>query len=212
MNILLVEDHTMFRESLANVLRQQQDMNVVGEAGSVEEAVTLVEQKQPDVVLMDYGLPDGNGVEATRLILERKPDTKIVFVTEYESKEFLFNAIRNGAKGYLLKNLPISKLISSIRALDRNEAPISRKMTAYIVEEFSRTKPANDPVYNEISELTLRELQILRELATNPTNDEISRKLYLSGSTVKNNVHNILVKLGLKNRREAAIFARTRNL
>lgn len=208
MRILIVDDHILFREGLAGLLRSQPDMDVVGECGSVQEAVELARQHQPQVILMDYSLPDGTGLDATRAILAEHPQMQIIFLTVHDNDDRLITAMRSGAKGYLLKNLSVTKLLASLRALERGEAAISRTMMARILEEFAQSLPASGPSPSPLTELTTREIEVLSELADGITNNEIAGRLFISENTVKNHIHNILNKLNLQNRREAIEFAR----
>jgi len=213
MDVLIVDDHILFREGLVNLLNAQPDIRVVGEAGSVHETIQMIDKLHPDIILMDVTLPDGTGLDATQAILARQPDAKIVFLTVHEDDNRLFAAIRSGAKGYLLKNVPVSKLLSFLRGVSEGRAALSADMTSRILEEFSRMgnrSAAHSP--SEIDRLTEREVEILRELATGATNREIASQLIISENTVKNHVRNILSKLNLKNRREVARFARQQGL
>ena len=212
MRILIVDDHILFREGLVGLLRSQSDMQVVGECGSVQEAIELTHELKPEVILMDFSLPDGTGLDATRSILVRHPDVQIVFLTVHDNDERLISAMRAGAKGYLLKNLSVSKLLASLRALERGEAAISRTMMARILEEFSQNGPVNSASPSPLVGLTSREIEVLQELTDGITNQEIAVRLYISENTVKNHIHNILEKLGLGNRREAIEFARKNGL
>ncbi|TFH35061.1 MAG: response regulator transcription factor [Anaerolineales bacterium] len=206
--IVIVDDHALFREGLASILKVEPDLEVSGLAGSVQEAVELVRRLKPDIVLMDFSLPDGTGVDATRLVLKEYPDCKIIFLTMSASDEYLFSAIRSGAKGYLLKNMSPSKLVTTIRSVQQGESALSRSMTLRLMEELSRTKeaePFNDP---SLADLTRREGDVLRELVGGGSNREIAARLYLSENTIKYHVHSILSKLNLPDRRAAAEFAR----
>lgn len=207
-NLVIVDDHALFREGLASILRLEEDIEVAGLAGSVEEAVEVVRELKPEIVLMDFSLPDGNGADATRLVLAEHPECKIIFLTMSEQDESLFAAIRSGAKGYLLKNLSPSKLIASIRAVQQGESALSRTMTLRLMDELSRTKAPDRVSSAVLDELTPREIDVLRELTAGLTNREIADQLVISQNTVKYHVHSILDKLNLTNRREAAEFAR----
>ena len=212
MRVLIVDDHILFREGLAGLLRSQTDMEVCGECGTVREAISLAAQEKPRVILMDFSLPDGTGLEATRAILAVLPSTQIIFLTVHDNDERLISAMRAGAKGYLLKNLSVSKLLASLRALERGEAAISRIMMARILDEFAQSTPTGVSAPSPLVELTSREIEVLQELADGITNQEIAKRLFISENTVKNHIHNILEKLNLGNRREAIVFARKNGL
>lgn len=212
MKVLIVDDHILFREGLAGLLRSQADMEVVGECGSVQEAVESAQTAQPDVILMDFSLPDGTGLDATRSILTIMPDVSIIFLTVHDNDERLISAMRSGAKGYLLKNLSVNKLLASLRALERGEAAISRTMMARILEEFAQSESITEPAPSPLVGLTSREIEVLQELSYGITNQEIANRLYISENTVKNHIHNILEKLNINNRREAIEFARKHGL
>jgi DNA-binding NarL/FixJ family response regulator len=212
MRVFIVDDHVLFREGLVSLLETQPDITVAGEAGSVSEAIGMARELEPDLILMDFGLPDGTGLEATQAILAEQPEAKIVFLTVHEQDDRLFAAIRSGAKGYLLKNVPVSKLLDYLRGVERGEAAVSPAMTSHILEEFARLGSGPDPGPAELSELTTREVEVLQEVARGATNREIADRLCISENTVKNHMGNILAKLNLRNRREAAGFARRHGL
>jgi len=205
--ILVVDDHPLFRSGLVSLLNGQPDFLVVGVAGTLEESVNKTLELKPDLVLMDFILPDGDGLEATQIILALRPETRIVFLTIHETDELLFSAIRSGAKGYLLKNISVKKMLQLLRGLSSGEAAITLKMASRILEEFARQEwrtPEGDPAFEQ---LTTRELEILKIIASGATNREIAARLFISENTVKNHVHSILEKLKLHNRREAAYLA-----
>lgn len=212
MRVLIVDDHILFREGLVGLLRAQPDIEVVGECGSVHDAIAHTLALKPDIVLMDFSLPDGNGLEATHAILSDLPETKIIFLTVHDDDERMISAIRSGARGYLLKNLSVTKLLASLRALERGEAAISRTMMARVLEEFAHSTPPPAIEASPLVGLTSREIEVLQELADSITNQEIATRLYISENTVKNHIHNILEKLKLSNRREAIEFARKNGL
>lgn len=208
MKLLLVDDHILFREGLAAIIGREPDIQIVGLGGNVQEAIQLAGREKPDVVLMDFGLPDGTGADATRQILKERPDCKIVFLTMSEQDEDLLEAIRSGAKGYLLKNMSPSKLVAALRAVYQGESAISRSMTLRLMDELTRTKASTQPPVDlSVGNLTPREIDVLREMATGITNLEIGRRLFLSENTVKYHVHSILQKLDLNDRKAATKFA-----
>jgi DNA-binding NarL/FixJ family response regulator len=211
--ILVVDDHILFREGLTSLINSQPDFTVVGEASTVADAIRLAQELSPEIILMDYGLPDGTGVEAAQAVLSTNPQIKIVFLTIHDNDSFLFEAIRSGARGYLLKNMPVSKLMAALRALERDEAAISRQMAARIMQEFARLSKTGGMVSDAaLTTLTRRELEVLIALASGASNEEIAGRMFISVSTVKNHIHNILEKLNLKNRRELAHFAERHGL
>jgi DNA-binding NarL/FixJ family response regulator len=209
-SVLIVDDQILFRQGLVGLLNSQPDFTVVGEAGSVEEATALNRRLRPHLILMDFSLPDGTGLDAIRAIMPAFPETKIVILTVHEEDERLFAAIRCGAKGYLLKNIRIEKLLAYLRGVTQGEVALTPDMVARVVDAFARGPQAPDD--DSCSELTPREQEILAALAQDATNSEIARRFVISENTVKNHVHNILAKLGLRNRREAMQYARQRVL
>jgi DNA-binding NarL/FixJ family response regulator len=205
-----VDDHVILRDGIVSILEAEPDFEVLGAAGSVAGALEAVRTHRPDLVLMDYGLPDGTGLEATREILASYPDTNVVLLTVHEEDDLLFEAVRSGAKGYLLKNISAKVMLARLRGLSQGEVAISPTQTRRILTEFARTPK---PIRNgAIEQLTPREVEILRELARGASNQEIADRLYISINTVKNHVHNVLEKLGVDNRREAAKLAVERGL
>jgi DNA-binding NarL/FixJ family response regulator len=211
-DILLVDDHVLFRESLASLLAGQPDMKVAGQAGSVQEAIKLARKLQPHIILMDISLPDGTGLEATRAILAERPGTRIVFLTVHEEDEQLFAAIRAGAKGYLNKNVRPGELLKRLRDVARDEAGISPAIARRILEEFSRTPAPSPAPHTNGADLSAREIEIVRELARGATNREIARKLVISENTVRNHVSSVLSKLHLRSRRDIADYVREHGL
>jgi len=210
--VLVVDDHIMFREGVISLFRSTNDFIVVGEAGSVKQGIESAVFLKPDIILMDFKLPDGTGLEATQAILSELQDCSIVFLTANEEDQTLFAAIRAGAKGYLPKSMAGSDLVSSLRALERNEMALPRKMSSRIVEEFSHINHENSNYDKLFTQLTTRELDILGALQTGLSNIEIAERLFISENTVKHHLHNIMNKLGIKNRREAIKIARKAGL
>lgn len=202
MRILLVEDHILFQESLGRLLDAQSDMTVVGGATSMVDAVMKARQLKPDVILMDFTLPDGTGLEATQKILAELPATKIIFLTIHEEDEKIFEAIRHGAQGYLPKNVTSSSLLGYLRGLERGEVAIQPEFTARILKEFANLPPREDMIDEASARLTVRQREILKELKTGATNRQIAARLVISEQTVKNHVSRVLKKLNIKSRHE----------
>lgn len=205
-SILVIDDHVLFRDGLISLFQSTPEFRVVGQAGTVKEGVEQAFHHRPDIILMDFSLPDGTGLDATQAILDELPNCKIIFLTVFETDENLLTAIRLGAKGYMLKNVSSSSLIASLHALAQGEIAMSRKMMSRVLE-YSRSMPAA-PASSLIDKLSPREIDILNELQDGASNTEIAQKLYLAENTVKHHIHNILEKLGVENRRQAGVIAK----
>ena len=204
MRVLIVDDHILLRGGIVNLLDSQPDIDVVGQAGTVEETIDLVDRLRPEIILMDFSLPDGTGLDATKAILARHPDIKIVFLTVHAEDEKLFEAIRAGAKGYLLKNVQPKELVAFLHGVDQGETALTPAMVSRLVEEYARvTAPTNERPAT-LDAISAREWEVMSLIATGATNREIAVQLVISENTVKNHVRNILAKLNLKNRREIA--------
>jgi DNA-binding NarL/FixJ family response regulator len=206
--ILCVDDRALFRRSIAELIDQQDGFTVVGEAENGLEAVEKANALKPDLIIMDVEMPVMNGVEATRLIREQQPGIKIVMLTVSESDEHLFEAIRFGAQGYLLKDLRPEELYDLVRAVMRDEAALSPAVAGRLLGQIRdggmRSQvPDSKP---EAPELTRRELEVLRLVADGLSNKEIATSLFITEGTVKNHVHNALEKLQLENRTQAAAY------
>jgi DNA-binding NarL/FixJ family response regulator len=203
--VLLVDDHEVVRLGLITLMQDRPDLAVVGEAGSAAEALRLVEQLRPDVVLMDIRMPGQSGLEATRQIAERFPQTKVVVLTSYADDELVVRAIRAGAVGYVLKQVGNEELLRAIAAAARGEALLDSATTARLLARVRVVEAqAEAEVFRSLSE---RELEVLAEVARGKTNAEIGRTLNLSEKTVRNYLSSVLEKLGLSNRIELATFA-----
>jgi DNA-binding NarL/FixJ family response regulator len=211
--LLLVDDHVLFREGLISLIAPQPDLCVIGQAGTAQEAIDAARQLHPDIILMDFTLLDGTGLEATLAILAERPETKIIFLTVHEDNETLFAAIRAGAVGYLFKNTRSAELLKRLRAVARGEAGISPAIALRILDEFSKTTASATSGDQPASiELTAREIEVIRELAKGASNRDIASRLVISENTVKNHVRNVLAKLHLRNRREVAEYAQRHRL
>ena len=209
-SVLVVDDHVLFREGLVSLFQSTPDFHVVDQAGTVMEGVEKAFCHKPNIILMDFSLPDGTGLEATKAILDELPNCKIIFLTVYETDENLMEAVHLGAMGYLLKNVSGSSLLASLRALANGEIAMSRKMMSRVVG-YSRSAPPI-PDSNILDKLSPREVEVLLMLQNDASNAEIAEKLYLSENTVKHHVHSILEKLDVSNRRQASQIAQKMGL
>lgn len=206
--VLLVDDHTLFRSGIRLLLQAQPDFEIVGEAADGLDAVKRARQLQPDVVLLDLNLPGLSGLEALPLIGEDAPNSAVLVLTVSEEAQELVAALQAGARGYLLKNIDADVLTSSIRKAARGEDVIAEAMTAKLVAQVrNRTAPPAATSNGEREKLTPREREILQSLARGESNKEIARRFDLAESTVKIHVQNILKKLHLNSRVQAAVFA-----
>lgn len=204
--MLLADDHALFREGLVSLLRTR-DIKVVGEASDGSEAVALARELRPDVVLMDLTMPGVGGLEATRLIKAELPEIKVVILTVSEADADLFEAIRSGAHGYLVKSMPSSDFFDLLEALDRGEAPLSRGLAGKIVRYLAAGGPQGAEAV-----LTPREDEVLRLVAEGRTNRAIAEELSVTDATVKFHMGNILEKLHLQNRAQVVAFAHRHGL
>jgi DNA-binding NarL/FixJ family response regulator len=207
LRILLVDDHVLFRKGLAALLAPRQDMEVVGEAGDGLEAIARARETVPDVILMDIHMPECDGLEAVRIIKREMPHVHIIMLTVSDDDHDLFAAIKNGAEGYLLKNLEPYQLFDMLKGVRRGEAPISGTLAAKILQEFRQPdqKMARKPEVRD--ELTPREIEVLERVVEGSTNKEIAAALVIAENTVKIHLRNILEKLHLQNRIQAAVYA-----
>ena len=205
--ILLADDHALFREGLRSLLEDQDDVEIVGEAEDGLEAIRLVSQLNPGIVLMDINMPVVNGVEATRTILRENKQVDIIILTMYPQDEHVFEALKAGAKAYLLKDTRSRKLLDVIRSVSKGQAVIDAEMTARLLNEFRRLSDQNEPKPARIEELTDQERKILTFVADGASNKDIALELNLSERTIKNYLSVIFQKLQVNNRTEAAIRA-----
>lgn len=207
MRILLVDDHVLFRKGVAALLAPRQDMQVVGEAGDGLEAIEAARRLMPDVILMDIGMPNCDGLAATRCIKREMPHVKIIMLTVSDDDQHLFEAIKCGAQGYLLKNLEPDQLHNMLESISRGEAPLSGVIAARILKEFTQSDSGTVRDAELVDQLTPREIEILELVVDGKTNREIASALVISENTVKIHLRNILEKLHLQNRIQAAVYA-----
>lgn len=207
MRVLLADDHALFRAGIASLLRAW-GMEIVGQAANGLEAIELTRRLKPELVLMDVTMSPCNGLEATRAIKAERPEVKVVIVTVSEDEQDLFEAIKSGAEGYLLKGMSEEELNATLTRISDGEPALSPGLAAKILDEFARMARdgAGRPVGPE-DELTDREREVLRLVAEGATNREIASRLYVSENTVGFHMKHILAKLHLKNRAQAAVFA-----
>lgn len=212
--VLLADDHLLFREGLAKILASQPDFEVVGEASDGLEAIIKAKQLLPDLILMDVSMPVCDGLEATQRIKKDLPEVTIVMLTVNDDNENVFEAIRNGAQGYLLKSINSQEMIASMRGAVRGEAAMTRTLGGRMLVEFRRISQKNAvavPSESFVS-LTMREQEVLELVAQGATNKEIASTLSVSIHTVKSHIRKILAKLHLEKRQEAALYAKREGL
>lgn len=205
--LLLCDDHAMFRQGLRSILETEDDVRIIGEASTGREAVRYALETKPDVVLMDIQMPELDGVAATKAILAEDPDIRVIILTMYRQDRYVFEAIKVGARGYMLKDSDAGDLISAIRRVAAGETLLNAEMAASILEEFRKTDQLPSHPEHRIRELTDREEEILRHLAQGATNQEIADSLDVSEKTVRNRLSEIFSKLRLNNRTQAALYA-----
>ncbi len=209
--VLIVDDQALFREGLNTILSVHEEFQVIGEAANGEEALRLAVQLQPQVILMDLRMPIMDGVRATQLISSQAPNCKVIVLTTFDDDESIFDGLRAGAVGYLLKDVASEKLFEAIRATARGEYFLLPSVTAKVMAEFSRISQAKPKIDELLIEpLSSREIEILKCIALGDSNKQIAEKLFIAEGTVKNHVTNILSKLSVKDRAQAVI--RSKNL
>lgn len=212
--VLLVDDQALFREGLNTLLSLQRDIVIVGEAGNGQEALDAAADLRPDVILMDLRMPILDGVAATRRLKELAHPARVIVLTTFDDDETIFDGLRAGAVGYLLKDVSSEKLIEAIRAAARGESFLQPSIAAKVLAEFNRLEDRAPvkPLADLVEPLSDRELEILQQVAAGDSNKEIAARLFITEGTVKNHVTNILGKLGVRDRTQAALRAREMGL
>jgi DNA-binding NarL/FixJ family response regulator len=210
--LLLADDQPLMRAGFRMILEETDDIDIVGEARDGAEAVRLTGELKPDVILMDVRMPGVDGIEATRQIVARDAAARVLILTTFDLDEYAFSALRAGASGFVLKDVPLDELARAIRSVASGDAVVSPRITRRLLDVYAARLPglsgaAAGPVHAALGQLTPREQEVLLEVATGLSNTEIARKLVVSEATVKTHVGSILAKLDLRNRVQAVIFA-----
>src|ERR1039458_1996701 len=205
--VVLVDDQALIRTGFKMILETEDDIEVVGEASDGEQAISMARSVRPDVVLMDVQMPTMDGLEATgRIVRDANIPSRIVILTTFERDDYIFEALRAGASGFLLKNAPSQELVHSVRRVAAGDALLAPSVTRKVIEGFIR-RPAQRSNEVELRRLTERETEILRLLATGKSNSELATHLFVGEGTIKTHVSSVLTKLGLRDRMQAVIFA-----
>jgi DNA-binding NarL/FixJ family response regulator len=208
LRVLIVDDHALFRRGLQMVLRQESDIDVVGEAADGHEAVEKAQELMPDVVLMDVRMPGQSGIKATEEIKDNLPHAKVLMLTISDEEADLYDAIKAGASGYLLKEISIDEVAEAVRSVWAGQSRISPSMASKLLTEFAAmSKRADERQQVPAPRLTDREMEVLKLVAQGMNNRDIAKELFISENTVKNHIRNILEKLHLHSRMEAVVYA-----
>ncbi len=208
--ILIADDQELLRQSLEIVLGSRENMALTGSVENGMEVLDSVQQEMPDVILMDIRMPKMDGVQCTKVIKERYPQIKIIILTTFDDDEYVFNALKNGASGYLLKGVSVDELVSAVETVYDGQAMINPDIAATVLRLFSRMAQSDYSIQiqrNQVEELTRSEWKIVEQVGNGLSNKEIAQKLNLSENTVKNYLSNILSKLNLRDRTQLAIWA-----
>ncbi|HEX3278603.1 MAG TPA: response regulator transcription factor [Thermoleophilaceae bacterium] len=207
--VLLVDDQALIRAGFRMILEAEEDIEVVGECADGTQAIDSVARLKPDVVLMDIRMPEMDGIEATRRIVERDgdPPVRVLMLTTFDLDEYVYDALRSGASGFLLKDVPADQLVAGIRMIAAGEALLAPSVTRRLIAEFSRTAPGRAEAPPALDELTPRELEVFKLLARGLSNAELAEELVVSETTVKTHVARVLMKLGVRDRVQAVVLA-----
>jgi len=209
LGVLIVDDQALVRAGFRMILEAEEDVEVVGEAADGREAVAEARRLKPDVVLMDVRMPDVDGIEATRrLLADDESGAKIVMLTTFDMDEYVYDALRAGASGFLLKDVPPEQLVAGIRAVANGDALLAPSVTRRVIEEFVRRPPSSARTLPAaLEELTARELEVLKAIARGRANAEIAKELFVSETTVKTHVAHVLTKLNVRDRVQVVVLA-----
>jgi DNA-binding NarL/FixJ family response regulator len=209
LRVLLVDDQALIRAGFRMILEAEEDLEVVGECADGTQAIDSVARLKPDVVLMDIRMPEMDGIEATRRIVERDGESpvRVLMLTTFDLDEYVYDALRAGASGFLLKDVPADQLVAGIRMIAQGEALLAPSVTRRLISEFSRSAPARAETPVALDELTPRELEVFKLLARGMSNAELANELVVSETTVKTHVARVLMKLGVRDRVQAVVLA-----
>jgi DNA-binding NarL/FixJ family response regulator len=207
--VVIADDQALVRAGFKMILEAEPEIDVVGEAEDGVEAVELIKQLKPDVALMDIRMPRLNGLEATREIVNGGTDapTRVLMLTTFDLNEYVYEALRAGASGFLLKDVPADQLVAGIQVVARGEALLAPSITRRLIEEFARNQPIDRTPPKEVDELTAREMEVFKLIARGMSNAEVAAELIVSETTVKTHVARILMKLHLRDRVQAVVYA-----
>ena len=205
--VLIADDQALVRGGFRLILDTQKDIEVVGEAADGHEALALARELEPDVVLMDVRMPNLDGIGATRRILELGGDTKVLMLTTFDLDEYVYEALRAGASGFLLKDVPPEQLVGAIHVVAQGEALLAPSVTRRVIEEFTKRPLQREGMPDEVADLTAREVEVLQLIAKGLSNAEIAKELYVSETTVKTHVAHVLTKLSVRDRVQAVVLA-----
>ncbi len=205
--VLIADDQAMVRAGFRSLLTGEADIAVVAEAVDGESAIAAVREHGPDVVLMDIRMPVLDGIAATRQLVAEGSRSRVLVLTTFDLDEYVFDALRAGASGFLLKDATAEELVAAVRTIAAGEALLDPAVTRRVVDAFTRTQPPHRPLTPELSRLTNREVQVLRLVARGMSNSEIARELVVSDATAKTHVSNVLSKLGLRDRVQGVVYA-----
>jgi DNA-binding NarL/FixJ family response regulator len=206
-SVVIADDQTLVRDGFRMILAAQADLEVLAEAGDGEAAVACVAEHRPDVVLMDVRMPKLDGIEATRRIVELALPTRVLVLTTFDTEEVVYDAMKAGASGFLLKSAPTARLLDAVRTISAGDALLEPSITRRLIEDFVRRPPPGQTVPPEAGRLTDRELEVLRLIARGLSNSEIAAQLVVSEATVKSHVNRLLTKLALRDRVQAVVLA-----
>jgi DNA-binding NarL/FixJ family response regulator len=207
--VIIADDQALVRAGFKMILEAEPEIDVVGEAEDGVEAVELIKRLKPDVALMDIRMPRLNGLEATREVVNGGGDTptRVLMLTTFDLNEYVYEALRAGASGFLLKDVPADQLVAGIQVVARGEALLAPSITRRLIEEFARNQPIERTPPKEIEELTAREMEVFKLIARGMSNAEVAAELIVSETTVKTHVARILMKLHLRDRVQAVVYA-----